>query len=437
MMTGWQIPGILFAFAPVAAAEAPAGPVEGLTGKQLGDFRKGEQLFLTEWAAAPADKGVRDGLGPFYHAASCAACHPGGGRGLSPDAKDPGQGLVFRVGTGEDPMLDDYGMQLSPLAVAGVKPEGTVTITWTQQMGVFADGEAWSLRVPSYASGAWHYGEVPDGVRLSPRLAPALHGMGLLEAVPAESIAALADPDDRNGDGISGRMNMEETWEGYHATKDVTGRFGWKAWMPTLMRQVCGALGEDMGLTNMFQPHDVTPAQSDAIGEYARGGHGALFEAGDREAQWLAAYVRYLAPSAPGKSKDAIAARGSAVFSAIGCAACHVPELKTGNIRGLKALSDRTIHPFTDLLLHDMGPGLADGRPEAKATGSEWRTAPLWGLSVAVNEQGEGLLLHDGRARSLAEAILAHGGEGEKSRDGFNALPSADRAALVRFLRSL
>jgi CxxC motif-containing protein (DUF1111 family) len=421
---------------PLRAAD-PSLPVQGLTPGQQRDFEKGEQLFLTEWAAAPAAKGTRDGLGPFYHANSCAACHPGGGRGLSPDARDPGQTLVFRIGTREDALVDEYGAQLSPLAIPGVKPEGSVSITWTEQRGTFSDKAEWSLRVPSYAAQHWEYGAPPADLQFSPRLAPALFGSGLLEAVPASFLTTLADPDDKNGDGISGRFNLEETWEGYDATVPIAGRFGWKAWMPTLMRQVSGALGEDMGLTNLLQPFDITPAQSESVGDIVQGGHGARFEAGGRDLQVLVAYVRFLAPPVRKDIKDAVVEKGAALFNSAGCAACHVPELKTGTVRGVKALSEQTIHPYTDLLLHDMGPALADGRPEAIAQGNEWRTAPLWGLAAAVDKNGAGLLLHDGRARTLDEAILWHAGEAAKSRDAFQSLSAPDRAALTAFLKTL
>ena len=433
-----SLPNILLVAAGAALAGEPARPLDGLSADQQREFEKGEQLFRAEWAVAPAESGVRDGLGPLFHAVSCAACHPGGGRGLSPDATDPGGGLVFRIGTRDAAMIDDYGSQLSPLAVAGVEPEGAVAVTWTEERGSFPDGTPWALRTPTYQPVDWRYGEIPEGLRLSPRLAPAISGLGLLEAVPQEALSALADPDDEDGDGISGRMNLEETWEGYNPTEDVAGRFGWKAWMPTLLRQVCGALGEDMGLTNVFQPHDTTVGQSDAIGEYARGGHGSLFEANGRDTRALVAFLRWLAPPARRDTKDLAAVKlGMAVFASARCSDCHVPELKTGILSGAKPLSGRVIHPYSDLLLHDMGPALADGRPEAEADGNEWRTAPLWGLGLAIDDEGAGLLLHDGRARSLEEAILWHGGEGAQSRDAFKALPPAERAALLQFLRSL
>lgn len=430
-----------FLWITIAATSLHAGetprPLDDLSEGQRREFEKGEKLFFTEWAVAPAKDGKRDGLGPFYHAASCVACHPGGGRGLSPDAKVPGQTLVFRIGTKEEALLDDYGAQLSPLAIPGVKPEGSVSIKWTEQSNKFTDGTPWSLRTPAYTAERWEYGAPPADTQLSPRLAPALFGIGLLDAIPATALEALADPEDKNGDGISGRLNMEETWEGYDGSVDIPGRFGWKAWMPTLMRQVCGALGEDMGITNIFHTTDMTPAQSEVLEDYVRGGHGRGFEADGRDPQTLAAYVRFLAPPPRKDSKDPAVSQGAALFTSIGCAACHLPELKTGNVRGVKALSTQTIHPFTDLLLHDMGPGLADGRPEAKAHGNEWRTAPLWGISAVIDEKGTGLLMHDGRARSVDEAILWHDGEGAKSREAFKALPAADRAALVSFLKTL
>jgi CxxC motif-containing protein (DUF1111 family) len=427
---------ILSIAAGTAAAEGLA-PLPGLTKKQETAFEQGRRLFELAWPVLPEKPGDRAGLGPYYHASSCIACHPGAGRGLSPDAFDPGESLVFRVGVKDEALLDAYGAQLSPLGVPGVEPEGSVEILWTSRTEKSADGTSWTLRVPHYKPLGWNYGNPPEKLALSPRLAPALHGMGLLEAVTDDTLLGMADPDDKNSDGISGRVNLEETWEGYDATKDVPGRFGWKAWMPTLLRQVCGALGEDMGITNYFNPHDATPMQEEELHDETRGGRGALFEAKHGDPERLTDFVRFLPPPVRRDPDDPAVRAGEGVFLKLNCQACHTPDLKTGRAGGVKALAEQTIHPFTDLLLHDMGPDLADGRPEAKATGVEWRTAPLWGLSAAVNEKGEGLLLHDGRARTLEEAILWHGGEAEKSREAWRNMNAADRAALVKFLRSL
>lgn len=421
-------------FAGVCAAAEP-GLISGMSAAELRTAEAGKKLFLQEWQPAPGKNGARDGLGPFFHASSCAACHPGGGRAARAGTEIPAPGLLFRVGVTEDPLVDEYGAQLSPLAVPGVKPEGVVRTVWAEKSGAFTDGAAFSLRAPVYEAQDWNYGPPPADVRFSPRTAPDLRGSGLLEAVPAEAIHAMEDAEDKNGDGISGRANMEETWEGYHATKDVVGRFGWKAWMPTLLRQVCGALGEDMGLTNYFHPHDATPAEKEMLGDYASGNNGALFEVNSREVDELVAYVRFLAPPASRPLDSEARRRGETLFASTGCAACHVPELKTAGKSA--ALSGQSIHAFTDLLLHDMGEALADHRTEARADGREWRTAPLWGLADAVDADGRGPLLHDGRARSIAEAILWHGGEAEKSRNAFQALPAADRAALLLWLRSL
>ncbi len=429
--------GLLLHAAAGCATAGPLAPLPGLTKKQEASFEQGQKLFELEWPVNPAKPGDRAGLGPYYHAASCVACHPGGGRGLTPDAFDPGESLVFRVGVKDEALLDAYGAQLSPFGVPGVEAEGSVAVTWTSRTEQSADGAAWTLRVPHYKASGWNYGTPPEDVALSPRLAPALHGMGLLEAVPDETLLRMADPDDKNGDGISGRVNLEETWEGFHATKDVPGRFGWKAWMPTLLRQVCGALGEDMGITNYFNPHDATPAQEDLLHDASRGGRGGLFDAKRGDPESLADFARFLPPPARRNPDNAAVRTGEALFAGLNCQACHVPELKTGTAGGLKVLAEQTIHPFTDLLLHDMGPDLADGRPEAKATGTEWRTAPLWGLGAALDEKGEGLLLHDGRARTLEEAILWHGGEAANSREAWRKLNAGDRAALNAFLRSL
>lgn len=421
----------------LTAPAAESGFREGLSPKERSAAEAGRKLFELEWQSAPGAPGSRDGLGPFYHAASCASCHPGGGRARREGVDVPPPGLLYRVGVPDDPLVDEYGAQLSPLAVAGVKPEGSVRTQWTETPGTFPDGEAYSLRTPAYFAEGWNYGPAPAAVRFSPRTAPDLRGLGLLEAVPASVLHAMEDPADKNGDGISGRTNMEESWEGYDATKDVAARFGWKAWMPTLLRQICGALGEDMGLTNFFHPHDATPAEEEALGEYASGGHGALHEVDGRTIDALVQYVRALAPPQPQPLEESARQRGESLFAAAGCAACHVPELRTADKAASASLSGQTIHAFTDLLLHDMGEALADGRTEARADGREWRTAPLWGLSAAVDADGRGPLLHDGRARSLAEAILWHGGEAEKAREAFKALPAADRNALLRWLRSL
>ena len=431
------VPLLLAAMFLSGAAETVPAPVAGLTPEQSKEFSQGAELFNTEWQAAPAGKGKRDGLGPFYHAASCAACHPGGGRGLSPDAADAAGMPVFRLGTTDDSLVDEYGAQLSPRAVHGIKPEGSVAVTWKEVSGAYADKLPWSLRRPSYTPREWAYGTPPADVQFSPRIAPSLFGNGLLEAVPQKTLEALQDPEDKNGDGISGRLNKEDTWEGYHAAVAVAGRFGWKAWMPTIMRQVCGALGEDMGVTNVFQPFDVTPAQAELLEDKIHRPPGGGNEARGRDLAVLVAFVRCLPAPARHSSEGPNVAAGAGVFQAAGCAACHLTELKTGTVRGMPSLSGQLIHPYTDLLVHDMGPDLADNRTEAEAGGTEWRTAPLWGLSRAVDEQGRGILLHDGRARSLEEAILWHGGEAQKARDAFNALSAPDRAALKSFLLTL
>lgn len=440
VMLRWLLPGLGFILPGGALSlfGESARPLEGLSVEQRRGFEAGEVLFSTVWAEAPAVGGVRDGLGPFYHAASCADCHPGGGRGLSPDATVPGEGPVFRIGTREGEAPDEYGAQLSPLAVFGFDPEGSVAVKWTEERGKFADGVEWSLRVPEYRFENLRYGEISDDVRISARLAPAVFGMGLLEAVEQETLEAIADPYDEDGNGISGRLNLEETWVGANGADDVAGRFGWKAWMPTLLRQVCDALGEDMGLTNVFHFRDVMWAQSELIGEFARGRHGGVYEAGQQDTRALVAYLRWLAPPARREVGDlAVVEKGRGVFDSAGCADCHMPELKTGRAGGAEILQERRVAAYSDLLLHDMGEGLADGRAEAKAGGSEWRTAPLWGLGLAVDDEGAGFLLHDGRARSLEEAILWHGGEGAKSRDAFMVMGAEERAALVAFLRSL
>ncbi|HEX9648783.1 MAG TPA: di-heme oxidoredictase family protein, partial [Alphaproteobacteria bacterium] len=274
------------------------------------------------------------------------------------------------------------------------------------------------------------FGPLGDDAMLSPRVAPATIGLGLLEAVPEATILALADPADADGDGVSGRPNRVA---GEVGGGIALGRFGWKANQPSLRRQNAAAALGDIGLTSTLFPDENCAAPQDACRAAKSGGAPEL---SDAFLDKLTLYTRLLAvPRQRGADAEPVR-HGEQLFRAAGCAACHMPTLVTG-AHPLAELAGQVIHPFTDLLLHDMGEGLADGRPDFAATGREWRTAPLWGLGLVETVNGHTYFLHDGRARNLAEAILWHGGEAEAARERFRALPRGDREALLAFLRSL
>jgi CxxC motif-containing protein (DUF1111 family) len=249
--------------------------------------------------------------------------------------------------------------------------------------------------------------------------------------VPEETLHSLAEQQSRQGDGIAGRINM--VWD-MAAGKSVPGRFGWKAEQPTVLQQTAGAFVEDIGITSSLMPDENYTACEKICAKQPSGGHP---EVSDKIFHNVVSYSRTLAVPARRNWTNACVLRGKAIFATAHCAVCHVPSLQTGDRPELPELSNQTIHPFTDLLLHDMGEGLADHRPIFDASGRDWRTPPLWGVGLVSKVNGHTCFLHDGRARNLAEAILWHDGEAHAARERFRALPAADREALIAFLQSL
>lgn len=402
-------------------------------------FSVGNSFFRENWVIAPATAQARDGLGPLFHARSCSSCHIMDGRGAPPDTGETMTGLLLRLslpGTGPNggPLPDPvYGDQLAVRAIPGAEPEAVVPVRWIESSVELAGGETVSLRRPEVGPVEWKYGPPGDGIRIGPRLAPGVYGLGLLEAIPEDAIRALADSDDRDGDGISGRVN--EVWSRETGTTRM-GRFGWKANQPTLRQQAAEAFAGDIGLTTSLVPEgNLTPAQREtAAGKLPDGGSP---EISDLILDRVTTYLQALAPPGRRNTEAPEVIRGEAIFRSLRCDACHVAEWRTGPDAPLAELRDQTIRPFTDLLLHDMGPDLDDGRPDFLASGTEWRTPPLWGLGLNKAVNSNTFYLHDGRARTPAEAILWHGGEAAASRDGFRSLPPAERADLLAFLNSL
>jgi CxxC motif-containing protein (DUF1111 family) len=405
-------------------------------------FGEGRPFFNEAWVIAPGEPAVRDGLGPTSNADSCVACHTGHGRGRVPlDSMDPSVGLVMRVsvpGTdehGRSRPEPTYGEQLQDRSTAWAPHEGRVAVTYDEIDGNYGDGAPFTLRRPRYRVGDLQFGALADDTVLSPRLAPSVIGLGLLEAVPAAEILARADPDDLDGDGISGRASS--VWDGTLRSMTL-GRFGWKADQPSVARQAARALHEDLGVTSALFPAPNCPGPQHECASAPSGGEP---EAADEVVESLVHYTRTLAVPVRRSATDPTARRGEQLFAEIGCAACHTASLRTGDdvVSGLRY---QVIHPYTDLLLHDMGPDLADtravdGRVAGGSGASEWRTAPLWGIGLAQRITPGTGFMHDGRARSIAEAILWHGGEGSGARERFRTMPAADRAALLAFVESL
>ncbi len=392
-------------------------PVRNMDKLRWNPFRQGKRLFTQPVAMEGGGKGI----GPLFNAESCSSCHFKDGRSARQQPEPP---LLVRLSaeTADGRSLEEptYGGQLQTAAVPGNRPEGHLTVRYEELTGHYADGTIYSLRRPSYRLDDLADGPLAANARTSVRMPSALVGLGLLEAIPEMAVLAHADPDDVDGDGISGRVNRVPDRSNGQLS---LGRFGWKAGQPSLRQQNATALREDLGLS-----HPVLEAPSQAGGAYELSRH---------QVERLTLYTRLLSVPARRRWQDQKVRRGKALFTAVGCQHCHQPRFETGEVADLPELSRQVIRPYTDLLLHDMGQALADGRAEHRATGSEWRTAPLWGLGLLNTVSGQVRLLHDGRARSAEEAILWHGGEGQVSRDLFVALTEDERQALLTFLDSL
>lgn len=397
----------------------------------------GHSFFNQNWVAAPASASGRDGLGPLFQARSCSACHNKDGRGAPPPAGEQMLAMLLRISIpgqsahGGPHPEPTYGLQLDERAIPGVTPAGAVEMSYKEQPGSFPDGEAYSLRRPTYKLTKPGYGEFHPETLTSPRVAPAVYGDGLLELVPEQAILDLAKVESEEGFGIAGRPNY--VWdEEKQAT--VLGRFGWKANEPGLRQQIAHAFVSDIGITSSLEPQEPLSEAMAALRDLPRGGSP---EVSDKIFGRVVAYIRTIAVPARRDWTDETVLHGKRVFTEARCASCHTPKLQTGNDPEFLEISNQTIRPYTDLLLHDMGDGLSDGRPDYLATGRDWRTAPLWGVGLVETVNRHTYFLHDGRARNLQEAILWHGGEAEKSREAYRRLSATDRSALLRFLASL
>jgi CxxC motif-containing protein (DUF1111 family) len=415
-------------------------PVDRLPFEERLNFLVGQAVFERLWVAAPASTRSADGLGPLYNARSCSGCHLRNGRGAVAAAAS----LVTKLsvparttdgGTDAEPT---YGTQLQSLGIPDQTIEGRLEIAYEPIPVTLPDGLRIELRRPRYHLTDIGFGPLAPDAMLSPRLAPPIIGMGLLARIAEDDILVAADPHDTDGDGVSGRPHLVNI-DGDHPP--LLGRFGWKAAEPTLMQQAALALSLDIGISSPLRPdgHGDCTARQTAC-RRAPTGNSPQFgnvEAPETVMQALLFYLDNLGPPPRRDADDVDVRNGEHVFASAGCAACHQPRFVTVGDPARPWLSEREIHPYTDLLLHDMGEGLADDRPEGAADGREWRTAPLWGIGRTEAVNGHAFYLHDGRARSLIEAILWHGGEADAARRRFVKLTSRERADLLRFLGSL
>ena len=420
------------------------------------NFSLGNAIFRKLWVSSPSSTTASDGLGPLYNARSCERCHLNDGRGHAPSDNWPQDNAISmflrlsippqtaeqqtllkknRIGVIPEPT---YGGQLQDFAVTGMPAEGRMRISYSDQPVSFSDGTTTMLRMPDYRITGTQYGPLHPDTMISPRVAPPMIGLGLLEAIPEQDILALADPEDADGDGISGRINR--VWDS-NKQQITTGRFGWKAGNPTLHQQNNGAFNGDIGISTPTRSNpygDCTQKQSLCLQQPS--GDTPLQdnrEASQQMVDLVLFYTRNLAVPARRNAEQPEVLAGKELFYQSGCIGCHQPKFKTAENTALPELSDQLIWPYSDLLLHDMGEGLADNRPEFAASGREWRTPPLWGIGLTQTVNGHTQFLHDGRARSLMEAILWHGGEAEAAKQLVINMSKIERTNLIQFLESL
>lgn len=409
------------------------------------DFSVGNSFFRNPWVQAPASTDARDGLGPLFNTNGCQNCHIKDGRGHPPEANDthavsmlvrlsiPAMTPEQRKAYIKDGVIPEptYGGQLQDFALQDQTPEGQIKITYTDVPVKFTDGTEVVLRKPKLEIIDLGYGDIHPDTQFSARVAPPMIGLGLLESIPDATLEAWADEQDKNADGISGKTNR--VWD-VQKNDFAIGRFGWKAGQPTLMQQNAAAFNGDVGLTSRLFPNENCTSRQSLCDDLPNGGQP---EVSDKILNFVEFYSQHLAVPIRRNVNDEQVVLGQKLFVSAGCESCHKTNVKTAKREGFPALSEQTIHPYTDMLLHDMGEGLADHRPEYLASGTEWRTPPLWGIGYTQEVNGHTYFLHDGRARNLMEAVLWHGGEAERAKSKVLTFNQKERGALIAFLNSL
>ena len=430
-------------------------PGEKLSNKQRLDFWSGFSFFRDPWVAAPSATGNRDGLGPLFNTRSCIACHTAGSRAKIDEA---GQilplSLVVRLGS-KDPAIISvdpiYGGQIQPRSISyrltdaeiiNKSPytdnvgEAWLDKSYDKIPGRFADGETYELLKPSYQLTKLAYGELAPHIGISVRLAPNIFGMGLLNAIKTDDLVKQEDVDDSDNNGISAKYNRVPNV----ITGEIElGRFGFKAKQPNLHQQVAAAFRDDIGITNSsFSDESCTKTQVACNYATEYGGHSlADLEIPDNRLDLTVTFNELLGVPPARSLPSKIVQEGRTLFYQAKCQQFHTPSYITDENYPVKALAKQTIWPYTDLALHDMGEELADGVYEFKANGQEWRTPPLWGIGLQQYKTGQQRFLHDGRARTISEAILWHGGEAEFAKQAYMALTKQQRDALVKFVKAI
>lgn len=406
-------------------------PAANIFGADLVLHLEGDAQFEQAFVTAPAQ--VNNGLGSIFNNTSCVSCHPKDGRAAFPSDIINLSGLLLRssvLGTdehgGPNP-VPGFGTQIQNQAVFGTLPEARYQVAFESRTETLADGTEISLRKPIITL-FQTYMTFPANAMLSPRIATPVFGLGLLEAIPENNILALQDINDSNNDEISGKANY--VWDPTSNQLKI-GRFGWKAGAPNVLVQCAGAYVDDMGITNYVFPNETGANQfngQDGLNDDPEISNAILDQ--------VTFYCKTLAVPAPRNLNNQSVRDGAKTFEQIGCISCHTPKQQTG-FYPIAGLSNQTIFPYTDLLLHDMGEGLADNRPDFLANGNEWKTRPLWGIGLTQVVNGHTHFLHDGRARNITEAILWHGGEAQTTTNKFKQLSTKDRNDLLIFINSL
>ncbi|EHQ41006.1 di-heme oxidoreductase family protein [Myroides odoratus] len=415
----------------INTSNAYGTPAPNLSGADLALHLTGDLTFESVYVTPPNK--VNGGLGPIFNNSSCISCHPKDGRAPFPTNLNARSGFFMRVSlpgiadNGGPVPVPGFGLQIQNQAAFGVEPEAQFQVTYSTIVEELADGTKVTLRKPHYSL-VESYIPIPANILLSPRIGSPVFGLGLLEAIPEADILAQIDANDANQDGIYGKANYV-----YDVISKQTklGRFGWKANTASLLEQCAAAFNNDMGITNYVFPYETGYGQTNGDDGLKAG-----IEVSNALVDAVTFYTQTLAVPASRFHDNQNVRNGARIFEEIDCAKCHVPKQKTGP-SPIKALAYQTIYPYTDMLLHDMGEDLADGRPDFMATGREWKTRPLWGIGFQYLVNGHTQFLHDGRAANLTEAILWHGGEAQRAKNKFKQLSKKEREDLLAFLNSL
>ena len=436
-------------------------PAANLNDDLQATFHAGKALANQPWVKAPTITTARDGLGPIYNARTCLTCHVKGGKGFIPENnKTPLTSTLVRLSIMGD-ALDTlktsgliphpvYGDQIQSQSISlahqlrhsqkpgllkhDVAPEAYIYIDWQEHVFTYPDQQQVTLRSPKLDFQALGYGPLGEDTLFSIRVAPMLHGMGLISLISEQDILALSDENDNNRDGISGRAN--QVWD-VEKKATVLGRFGLKSNKPTLDMIVAGAFTNDLGITNSLAPNQPCTDRQPSCLKIPNGNDENGIELPDHLLNLVVHFNRDLAPVERRNEKDKEVLAGRELFYKNGCNQCHNPRFVTQKSVQAPHLSEQIIWPYSDFLLHDMGAALADGRPDFLATGNEWRTPPLWGVGLLSRVNGMSVFLHDGRARNIEEAILWHGGEAEIAKTKFVHSSKKDRERLIKFVNSL